>query len=99
LLLMLTVGVRELKDRLSECIRMVREGGAVYVTYRGRIAAEIRPPSRTTGDEARMGLRRRAREGKVRLGAPNRPEVYARRKSLLTGNELQQLLSETRGDS
>ena len=49
--------------------------------------------------EARMGLRRRAQEGKVRLGAPNRPEVYARRKPLLTGDELQKLLSETRGDS
>lgn len=96
---MLTVGVRELKDRLSECIRMVREGGEVYVTYRGRIAAEIRPPSQITEDEARKGLRRRAQEGKVRLGAPNRPEIYARRLPCLTGNEIQRLLSETRGDS
>ena len=42
---------------------------------------------------------RRVREGKVRLGAPNRPEVYARRKPLLTGDELQKLLRETRGGS
>ena len=96
---MLTVGVRELKARLSECIRMVREGGEVYVTYRGRIAAEIRPPSRITESEARKGLRRRAQEGKVRLGAPNRPEIYDRRLPLLTGEEIQNLLSETRGDS
>ncbi len=96
---MLIVGVRELKDRLSECIRMVREGGKVYVTYRGRIAAEIRPPSCTTEDEARRALWYHVRAGKVRIGAPNRPEVYARRMPLLTGNELQKLLRETRGGS
>ena len=38
-------------------------------------------------------------EGKVRLGAPNRPEIYDRRLPLLTGEEIQSLLSETRGDS
>ena len=95
---MLTVGVRELKDRLSECIRMVREGGKVYVTYRGRLAAEIRPPSIMEG-EVRAALWHRVGTGKVRIGAPNRPEVYARRMPLLTGNELQKLLRETRGDS
>ena len=38
-------------------------------------------------------------EGKVRLGAPNRPEIYDRRLPLLTGEEIQNRLSETRGDS
>ena len=38
-------------------------------------------------------------EGKVRLGAPNRPEIYDRRLPLLTGEEIQNLLRETRGDS
>lgn len=64
-----------------------------------KFLAHCRQRLRRLATEARMGLCRRAREGKVRLGAPNRPEVYACRKPLLTENELQKLLSETRGDS
>lgn len=64
-----------------------------------KFLAHCRQWLRRRANEARMGLRRCAREGKVRLGTPNRPEVYARRKPLLTGDELQKLLSETRGDA
>jgi prevent-host-death family protein len=38
------VGVRELKNRVSEIVRAVREEGAEYViTYRGRPAARLVP--------------------------------------------------------
>ena len=72
---MKTSGVRELKNRLSTYLRMVESGERVAVTHRGRIVAELGPPTHTTEGEAHAELRRRARAGVVRLGAPNRPEV------------------------
>ena len=41
---MKVVGIRELKNRLSEYIRLVRNGERVLVTDRGVIVAEIRQP-------------------------------------------------------
>jgi prevent-host-death family protein len=38
------IGVRDLKNRASEIVREVREGGATYVvTVRGEPVAELRP--------------------------------------------------------
>jgi len=42
---MTTVGIRELKARLSAFIRRARAGHTVYVTDHGRVVAEIRPPA------------------------------------------------------
>jgi antitoxin (DNA-binding transcriptional repressor) of toxin-antitoxin stability system len=39
-----TVGVRELKNRLSEYLRDVRAGERVLVTDRGEVVAELAPP-------------------------------------------------------
>ncbi|MGB6992764.1 MAG: type II toxin-antitoxin system prevent-host-death family antitoxin, partial [Thermoanaerobaculia bacterium] len=39
---MRAVGVRELKNRLSEYLRLVRSGEDVLVTDRGRVIAELR---------------------------------------------------------
>jgi prevent-host-death family protein len=41
---MTTVGVRELKQRASELIRMVRENGSeVQITYHGKVVALLIP--------------------------------------------------------
>ena len=49
---MLTVGVRELKQRASELIRMVREEGSeIQVTYRGEVVALLIPVARSTPQE------------------------------------------------
>ena len=95
---MITIGVRELKSRLSECIRMVREGGEVYVTHRGETVAELRPPSHVEEDKVSAELRRRARGGKVRLGARNRADVYVRPRCRLPAATVQALLRESRGE-
>lgn len=42
---MRTVGVKALKDRLSEYIRLAAAGETVLVTQRDRVVAELRPPS------------------------------------------------------
>jgi len=38
-----TVGIRELKARLSECVREVRRGATIVVTERGRRVARLVP--------------------------------------------------------
>jgi len=47
---MKTVGVRELKNRLSEYIRQVRSGESVLVTDRGEVVAALTPPGHGTAD-------------------------------------------------
>ena len=41
---MQTVGLSELKNRLSQYIRRVRDGQPAIVTDRGQVVAELRPP-------------------------------------------------------
>lgn len=42
--MMRAVGIRELKNRLSEYLRRVRAGETILVTDRGEVVAEIRSP-------------------------------------------------------
>ena len=51
-----------------------------------------------TEEAAYAELRRRARNGTVRLGAPNRPEVYPRPARWLPSAVVQALLDDVRGD-
>ena len=95
---MKTVGVREIKNRLSAYLRMVENGERVAVTHRGRVVAEIGPPTHATEEDAHAGLLRRARAGSVRLGAPNRPDLYPRPSRLLPSRLVQDLLDEVRGE-
>jgi len=37
------IGIRELKSKLSECVRAVREGQTIVVTERGRAVARLIP--------------------------------------------------------
>jgi antitoxin (DNA-binding transcriptional repressor) of toxin-antitoxin stability system len=67
---MRTVGVRELKARLSQILREVQRGESVLVTDRGRVVAELRQPGLApsvaeTPEE--RALNRIAAEGHLRL--------------------------------
>ena len=59
---MISVGVRELKARLSSYIGIARGGEEVVVTARGREVAILVPVTKE-----RMALRRLAEEGKARM--------------------------------
>ena len=49
---MLTVGIRELKQRTSELVRLVREEGSeIKITYRGKVVALLIPVNRQTSLE------------------------------------------------
>jgi len=64
---MKTVGVRELKNRLSEYIRQARAGEGILVTDRGEIVAELTKPG-DEGESAPAGLRALAKRGLLTLG-------------------------------
>lgn len=66
---MRAAGVRELRNKFSEYLRVVAEGETVLVTDRGRVVAQLAPPPvvgapTVSEDEA---LARLAIAGKVRL--------------------------------
>jgi antitoxin (DNA-binding transcriptional repressor) of toxin-antitoxin stability system len=45
---MRSVGIKVLKNKLSEYVRLAAEGETVLVTDRNRVVAELRPPSPDT---------------------------------------------------
>jgi prevent-host-death family protein len=76
---MRAAGIREIKNRLSEYLRLVAEGETVLVTDRGRVVAQLAPPPvaaapAVTETEA---LRRLAAAGKVRLPSGTVPSPGA----------------------
>src|SRR5262245_49266197 len=74
---MKTVGVRELKNRLSEYLRQVRAGESVLVTDRGEVVAELTSPGRESVDSSvPSALVALARRGLVTLGVPGESRVY-----------------------
>jgi hypothetical protein len=71
------VGIRELKNRLSEYIRWVRAGETILVTDRGEVVAELRRPGRSASDaDVDPGLLELASQGLLRLGGTNSPDLY-----------------------
>ncbi|MCZ6726232.1 MAG: type II toxin-antitoxin system prevent-host-death family antitoxin [Acidobacteria bacterium] len=93
---MKAVGIRELKNRLSEYVRMVRSGEEILVTDRGEVVAELREP-RVQAESPYPALVSCARQGKVRLGAANRPDLYSAVEPVLAPGEAAKFLDEERG--
>jgi prevent-host-death family protein len=97
---MKTVGVRELKNRLSEYIRQVKSGEGVLVTDRGQVVAELTPPGHGATDAAvPPALLALARRNLLAIGAPAEKGLYpaltrARRRKRTAAD----LLRDERGD-
>ena len=97
---MKTVGIRELKDRLSEHLREVGRGESVLVTDRGEVVAELCPPRQGAADSGvPPALSAMARRGLVTLGAPGggRSLYRAMTRSRTSRRSAAQLLDEERG--
>lgn len=97
---MQTVGVRELKNRLSEYLRRVRLGERVLVTDRGEVVAEFLPPGQGQGDPSvPAGLRALNKRGLLTLGVPTEANLYPAlgRKQGQRRRSVAQLLDEERG--
>ena len=96
---MKTVGVRELKNRLSEYIRQIRSGEGVLVTDRGQVVAELTAPGLQSADASvPSGFLALARRGLLTLGAPPEGSLYPRlRRSGRRKHSAAQLLDDERG--
>jgi antitoxin (DNA-binding transcriptional repressor) of toxin-antitoxin stability system len=96
---MKTIGVRELKNRLSEYLRHVRAGEGVLVTDRGEVVAEIGPPGHTAGDTSvPPGLVALARRGLVTLGSQGDANLYPRLPRRRRRRSAARLLDAERGE-
>ena len=87
---MRAVGLKVLKNKLSEYVRLAASGETVVITDRGRPVAEIVPPPQPTRKEG--VIERGVREGWVRPAVrgpdwPPKPEPIA-------GYTLEQLLAD-----
>lgn len=94
---MTQIGVRELKNRLSEYLRLVRAGERVQITDRGKVVAELRPPPMPGGDAA-AGLAALEQRGLIR--PPEKPGRmrYRRMPRVAPAGTAQRVLDEERGD-
>ncbi len=92
---MRTVGLKTLKNKLSEYVRLAASGETVVITDRGRTVAEIGPPRTRTGFTPFE--ERGVREGWLRLAKdPNAP--LPPRNPLVPFDELMRELDEDRED-
>jgi antitoxin (DNA-binding transcriptional repressor) of toxin-antitoxin stability system len=91
------VGIRELKDRLSEYLRLVKEGEEILVTDRGDVVAELRQPTPRAALPY-PGLLEAIGSGRARMGQPNRPDLYAPLGSVQPRGVAERLLDEERGE-
>lgn len=94
-----TVGIRELKAKLSEYIRKASSGEIVQVTDRGRVVAQLRGPGPTPEEFPFPGLLKAAAEGRVRLGVyPIPKDLYGPGPLSAPEGTAQRLLDEIRED-
>jgi antitoxin (DNA-binding transcriptional repressor) of toxin-antitoxin stability system len=92
------VGLRDLKNRLSEYVRMVRSGEHVQVTDRGQVGAELLPPGPPKGRDLAAGLADLERRGLLRPPTAEGRIHYARLPRLLPTGTARRLLDEDRGE-
>lgn len=98
---MKAVGVKQLKARLSEYLRLVKSGETILVTERTDVVAELRPPRRSLprADELGEVLDTLAETGQLTRASLSKKGWTMRCKGLgLPLGTAATLLAEVRGD-
>ena len=96
---MKTVGIRELKNRLSEYIRIARSHGPILITSRGEVVAELRPPDcAPTRSGLPAAVLELAARGALRPGGGNDPTLYPVHAPLVSAGTSAKLIDEDRGE-
>ena len=91
------MGIRELKNRLSEFVREVRSGERVLVSDRGLIVAELREAASDATDGVPSGLAALAREGHVTLASAETRVRYPKLPRAADSHQTDSLPSAGRG--
>jgi hypothetical protein len=95
---MKTVGLRDLKNRLSEYVRQVRSGQTFVVTDRGQVVAELHSPDTVpSGTKVDPAVAKLVNRGLLILGRPNTGRVYPPLSPLLRSTTSAELLDAERG--
>ncbi len=91
------IGIRELKAKLSACVRRAADGERLIVTDRGRPVAQLTPLDDSTQDDLAR-IRQGTAEGWIT--PPKRRGGLGKTRPLLLadGPSIQEMLDEDRGD-
>lgn len=92
------VAMRDLKDHLSEYVRLVRTGERLLITSHGEVVAELKSPEPGRTEDAPLGLRELIRRGTARGFVRNDPSRYRTYERAIAGTTAQELLDWGRGD-
>ena len=92
-----TVGIRKLKNHLSEYVRRVRAGESIGVSFHGELVAELRPPEASVGADEPAGLRELRRRGTIRNIVRNEAARYRSYQPALARTSGLELLDLDRG--
>ena len=91
------MGIRELKNRLSEYLREVRSGERVLVSDRGLIVAELREANAVVGEGVPSGLAALAKDGHLTLASLDASPHYPKLPRPSTTLDAGALLATDRG--
>jgi antitoxin (DNA-binding transcriptional repressor) of toxin-antitoxin stability system len=95
---MRAIGIKQLKNKLSEYVKFAAAGEIVLVTDRDKVVAELGPPNRTRArDVADAALAQAVRDGALTPGAIG-AGVVPPRTPLLSFREVMGGLDDDRGD-
>lgn len=98
---MRAVGIKQLKARLSEYLRLVKTGETILVTERDQVVAEVRPARRRmhAPDELEDALEALSEAGEItRSALPKRAWTWRSRGIGLAAGTAMRLLDEIRTD-
>jgi prevent-host-death family protein len=91
------VGLRELKNKLSQYVQRARSGETVLITDRGEVVAELSAPRKgSDAGEATTTLEEMRRKGLLHGGGPNDRSLYPTVRRTLRRTSGQKLLDEER---
>ena len=95
---MCTVGLKVLKNKLSEYVRLAASGETVQVTDRNRVVAELRPPREIQPLGEKEFLVKEAREGRVKLATLHGAAALPPRQPVASFDEIMKELEQDRED-
>ena len=91
------MGIRDLKNKLSEYLREARSGEAVLVTDRGEVVAELISPGLRDESDVPSALLTLARRGYITLGVSSDASAYPKLSRLLMRASAADRLNDERG--